>query len=265
MRWRWGRGTRPRPGFAAPGVLLRRARCLEGSVVVEVEYVPRPEYGLVRPRLFRVPGAVVGDGGSTVVVLSTDRPLDVSTGRATGLIALKPGDDLTFRRGADRRVGTGPRARTTSPSWCVNARLRVDAARDVGRPVALAEPLLHGVDGEVALRRRRGGPDARRRLVRGRLSTPSLAARSPTPRTPTTVPAAISASWSMDDSTFRLSVTIPPATRARIPPARSRPLLGRPGPLGLRNHRHRSRSQPGAQMSCPVEPDRRTAAPDSDR
>jgi alpha,alpha-trehalase len=36
-------------GRGAPHLLLRRARCVEGEVELSVEYVPRPEYGLVRP------------------------------------------------------------------------------------------------------------------------------------------------------------------------------------------------------------------------
>jgi len=83
-------------GFTSPGVLLRRARCLHGPVRVDVEFVPRPEFGLVHPRLSRIPGGVVGEGGSTVTILSTDRPLNLSVGRATAQVTLKPGEDLTF-------------------------------------------------------------------------------------------------------------------------------------------------------------------------
>ena len=46
-------------GLAAPGVLLRRARCLRGEVELRVEFVPRPEFGLVHPRLVKAPGAIV--------------------------------------------------------------------------------------------------------------------------------------------------------------------------------------------------------------
>ena len=36
-------------GKDAPHLLLRRATCLEGEVELSLEYVPRPEYGLVHP------------------------------------------------------------------------------------------------------------------------------------------------------------------------------------------------------------------------
>lgn len=36
-------------GAGAPHVLLRRARCIEGTVELEVEFAPRFEYGLTHP------------------------------------------------------------------------------------------------------------------------------------------------------------------------------------------------------------------------
>src|SRR5580698_4204735 len=36
-------------GKGAPHVLLRRATCTEGRVDLSLEYVPRPEYGLIHP------------------------------------------------------------------------------------------------------------------------------------------------------------------------------------------------------------------------
>src|SRR5437016_6341320 len=36
-------------GKGSPHLLLRRATCTEGEVVLEVDYVPRPEYGLIYP------------------------------------------------------------------------------------------------------------------------------------------------------------------------------------------------------------------------
>jgi hypothetical protein len=56
-----GRGPDRRPGRGAattaamswapapPGVLLRRVVCTRGRVELEVEYAPRPEYGLITP------------------------------------------------------------------------------------------------------------------------------------------------------------------------------------------------------------------------
>jgi len=100
-------------GFNSPGVLLRRARCLQGPVRVDVEFVPRPEFGLVHPRLSRIPGGVVGDGGSTVTILSTDRPLHLSAGRATAQVTLHPGQDVTFA--VEQIDAWGPPPRPWSP------------------------------------------------------------------------------------------------------------------------------------------------------
>jgi GH15 family glucan-1,4-alpha-glucosidase len=83
-------------GRSAPGVLLRRARCTRGSVSVSVEYSPRPEFGLIHPRLTPSRGAVVADGGASVVVLSTEADLQVSAGRAVGTLTLAAGQDVTF-------------------------------------------------------------------------------------------------------------------------------------------------------------------------
>jgi len=44
-------------GRWSPGVLLRQVRCTEGSVSVDVEFSPRPEFGLIHPRLTQRSGA----------------------------------------------------------------------------------------------------------------------------------------------------------------------------------------------------------------
>ena len=38
-------------GAASPRIVLRRVTCVEGTVEIELEYAPRPEYGLVEPLL----------------------------------------------------------------------------------------------------------------------------------------------------------------------------------------------------------------------
>ncbi len=69
-------------GHAAPGVLLRRVRCTRGSVPVRVEFVPRPEFGLVHPRLIAGSGAVIAHGGASIVVLSSNADLDLDPATA---------------------------------------------------------------------------------------------------------------------------------------------------------------------------------------
>jgi len=83
-------------GRTAPGVLLRHARCTRGSVTVTVEFVPRPEFGLVHPRLTSSRGAVVADGGASVLVLSSEVDLQLTGARATGTLTLDEGEDVTF-------------------------------------------------------------------------------------------------------------------------------------------------------------------------
>ncbi|MBA3780532.1 MAG: glycoside hydrolase family 15 protein [Nocardioides sp.] len=101
-------------GRTAPGVLLRHVRCTRGSVLVRVEFAPRPEFGLVHPRLTATDGrAVVADGGATAVVLSTQMDLDISEACATGMITLREGQELTFALG--QCDAWGPAAKAWTP------------------------------------------------------------------------------------------------------------------------------------------------------
>ena len=83
-------------GRSAPGVLLRLVRCTRGTVQVRVEYAPRPEYGLVHPRLARTGGAIVSRGGATVMVLSTEVDMDLAGATASATVPLAEGEELAF-------------------------------------------------------------------------------------------------------------------------------------------------------------------------
>src|SRR4051794_7326678 len=63
-------------GRSARHVLLRRVECLEGTVEIEVRFAPRPEYGLVVPRLDAVSGGLVARGGSDRLALTS--PVDLA-------------------------------------------------------------------------------------------------------------------------------------------------------------------------------------------
>src|SRR3954470_2219849 len=65
-------------GRGAPHLLIRSVTGVEGGVDVEIEYRPRPEYGLLRPLLSRVDGAVPARGGAEWLVLSTPVHLDLA-------------------------------------------------------------------------------------------------------------------------------------------------------------------------------------------
>ncbi len=81
-------------GLTAPGALLREAICTDGHVDMTVEWAPRPEFGLVHPRLDLVSGGVRGAGGSTVTLLSVNAPLTVTGAVARATVRLHPGEQL---------------------------------------------------------------------------------------------------------------------------------------------------------------------------
>jgi GH15 family glucan-1,4-alpha-glucosidase len=78
-------GTGHDLGLGAPGALLRRVTCTGGTVELELEYAPRPEYGLIVPLLVPIDGGVLARGGAEALRLSSSKPLmlDGATARAT--------------------------------------------------------------------------------------------------------------------------------------------------------------------------------------
>ena len=83
-------------GRHSPHLLVRRLRCIGGRATVEVDYQPRPEYGLITPLLLAVDGGIIAGGGAADWVLSSPIPLTVDGARAFASIALDPGRDLYF-------------------------------------------------------------------------------------------------------------------------------------------------------------------------
>ena len=116
---------------AMTSVAAHRASSCEGSAAptvqmeVDVEFAPRPEFGLVHPRLTRYGRMMVADGGATVLVLSTELELTVDGDTATGSIP------AVGRRGV-RLVGQHP----------IGSR-----ARTAGTTVADAEGVEHRGEG----------------------------------------------------------------------------------------------------------------------
>jgi GH15 family glucan-1,4-alpha-glucosidase len=108
-------------GNGAPHLLLRRATCLEGEVDLYLEYVPRPEYGLVRPLLDAVEGGLTAFGGPDVLVLSSPMPLTIDQSSASGQLHLGHGESQGFALHHRRRAETGS-ARVWSQSE-IEARL----------------------------------------------------------------------------------------------------------------------------------------------
>ena len=77
-----------------PHLLVRRVACTAGAVEVEVEYRPRPEYGLVVPLLAAVPGGVTARGGAEWLVLTAPVDLGLADGTATGRLRLTEGETV---------------------------------------------------------------------------------------------------------------------------------------------------------------------------
>ncbi|HME49284.1 glycoside hydrolase family 15 protein [Mycobacterium sp.] len=112
-------------GRSAPGVLLRRVRCTRGRVPVLIEYVPRPEFGLVHPRLSVQRGAIVSHGGATVLSLSTDADMTMAAGSASGLLTLAEGQERCFALAQHDPWGPAP---TRWSALAVRRRLRATEA-----------------------------------------------------------------------------------------------------------------------------------------
>jgi alpha,alpha-trehalase len=111
-------------GRDAPHLLLRQAKCLEGQVELSLDYVPRPEYGLVHPLFEVVDGGVTAFGGADVLVLSSPVVLNVDQelSRVSGQFRLRRGESAGFALHHRSRAAVGS-ARVWSQSD-IDARLQ---------------------------------------------------------------------------------------------------------------------------------------------
>lgn len=85
-----------RLGAGVPHVLVRQVEGTGGSVPVEIEYRPRPEYGLIQPLLSVVDGGLTARGGADWLVLTSPVPLAPDAGTARGMVTVSAGDRLRF-------------------------------------------------------------------------------------------------------------------------------------------------------------------------
>ena len=83
-------------GAGSPGVLMRRLRCTEGELGVEVTYAPRPEYGLIYPILEVVAGGLVTRGGASRLLLSAPAGFQLDGATATARLHLRAGQTASF-------------------------------------------------------------------------------------------------------------------------------------------------------------------------
>lgn len=83
-------------GKEVPHALLRQVRCESGNVRVEVEYAPRPEYGINRPLLTAGKKGVSLQGGALALHLYTRVDFTVQDGRASASFELSSGESVEF-------------------------------------------------------------------------------------------------------------------------------------------------------------------------
>ncbi len=79
-------------GAGSPHALLRRAECTAGTVELEIEYSPRPDYGQVPPVLKPVSGGVLVTGDRSALLLSSPVALTLEDGSARARVSLRAGE-----------------------------------------------------------------------------------------------------------------------------------------------------------------------------
>jgi GH15 family glucan-1,4-alpha-glucosidase len=94
-------------GRGAPHLVLRQIECTEGEVVVEVECVPRPEYGLVSPLFDAVDGGLEATGGADTLLLSCPALLTVGEASASARLTLRAGERAGFALHHHKRADPG--------------------------------------------------------------------------------------------------------------------------------------------------------------
>jgi alpha,alpha-trehalase len=92
-------------GAASPGALLRSLACTRGEIEAELSYAPRPEYGLVHPILFPIPGGLIARGGASRLCLSTSVSFAVEDATATASVRLAAGQTAVFALGHGAMAG----------------------------------------------------------------------------------------------------------------------------------------------------------------
>ncbi|EFH90759.1 glycoside hydrolase family 15 protein [Ktedonobacter racemifer] len=83
-------------GANSPSILLRSVSCVSGTVDMELEYVPRFEYGLISPLLRPIRGGIVARGGADVLVLSSPVQFHIENSLARTRFTLKAGKQARF-------------------------------------------------------------------------------------------------------------------------------------------------------------------------
>jgi alpha,alpha-trehalase len=107
-------------GAGAPSVVLRRLTGIEGELTCDIEFAPRPEYGLVYPVLEPFDGGVRARGGPDVMVMSSPVALSVEDSTARGQVTVRAGERRCF---ALHHANTSASAPDAWPASEIDARL----------------------------------------------------------------------------------------------------------------------------------------------
>ena len=83
-------------GLSSPHVLVRVAEGIEGECELDVEFVPRPEYGVVAPLVVACERGVLTVGGCERLLLETAVSLVPERGHASGRVRLRAGEQAAF-------------------------------------------------------------------------------------------------------------------------------------------------------------------------
>ena len=87
-------------GQRVPHLLLRAVEGLEGEVELELEFAPRPEYGLTAPLMLETGGGIVARGGPSEVLLSWGPPATAGSAPLTSYaIAISPPRNVSVATG----------------------------------------------------------------------------------------------------------------------------------------------------------------------
>jgi alpha,alpha-trehalase len=83
-------------GADSPGALLRQITCTSGETTLDLDYAPRPEYGLIYPLLAPISGGVAARGGADVLILSSPIELNIEGSIARARLTLREGETVGF-------------------------------------------------------------------------------------------------------------------------------------------------------------------------
>jgi alpha,alpha-trehalase len=85
-------------GEHSTAVVLRTVECTRGEMTLCMDFVPRPEYGLIHPLLHREENGLFGRGGPSVLMLSLPASLDLEMGESMAHVEVRltAGDRVAF-------------------------------------------------------------------------------------------------------------------------------------------------------------------------